>query len=192
MNKISSLAIRWGVPVAIALAGIAYARYAPRETVYQPGPTSTRYIHVPKTVERVKRELVPVTARIEIFDKAKVAEALKMPELKDVPGMVVAAGEVPPSLGKTSVAAILSPTEDNVLKGSLLTRAMPPPFFQIKKKFSAEVGYDFVGRDSMSAALVANPLRVGPVQLKAKGGVVMDRETGQVHGKAGIYGEWEF
>ena len=146
-----------GVGIVGVLAWLSFAK--PSLPIYVPGPTSVQTVYVPKYAAKIKRELVPVNARIEFFKHEDVVK-----KIQDAPDNVVALGEVPPHTGKTTVMARLT-QQDNVLRGELTYRQEPPPFFQIKRELGIRGGF---GTDGIQGEVYVRPLRIGPAEVEAR------------------------
>lgn len=177
--------IPWVLLVLVGLAGGFYLWLAPPKIIYQEKPGPVRYVPTPRVVERVQRELVPVHGKIEFFPKEDVAKKMKMPDLNKFPDNVTAVGEVPPHTGKTSVICTLGQGLDNTWRGRIIMRQEPTKFLELKKEFWVEANYNVIGHNRFEGAIVANPLRTGPIEWTAKAGVGA-RHDGKTEAIVGI------
>jgi hypothetical protein len=73
-----------------------------------------------------------------------------------------------------------------------LTRKEPVPFFEIKKEFYVQGRYLFTGKNSLEADLVANPLRVGPVEIEAGAGLEVRRDDSTLGARGWIGASYHF
>jgi hypothetical protein len=112
--------------------------------------------------------------------------------MQDNAASVIAVATIPPSPDGGVALAVLRPGVDNVGVGSIEYRPATPKFFQVKRAFSAEGWYFPAGDRVAEAALVVNPLRIGPVEIKGKVGVDMERETSTLRGFVGVGVEIKF
>lgn len=179
--------ILWVILVHAMLAGGAYYLWnRPKEMI----KGKIKYVPVPKYIKKIEKELVPLEGvRIEFFSKDQLADTLKMPELKNLSENVTAVGEVGPNEGKTTVISTLY--GDNVLRGRMIYRKEPPPFFALKKDFRLEAMYLPIGDDIGEANIVAYPLRTGPIYWTAKAGFSIN-EDGGIKGHVGIGIQYRF
>ncbi len=178
--------IPWVLLVLVTLAAGLYLYFVKPKVIYQKVPGPVKYVKVPKVVEKIKREFVPVTGSVEFFPKKELAEKMKMPEIEMMDDNVIAVGEVPKHNGKTTVLGTLNIGSDNVYRGGLLFRQEPRKFWEVSKDIEAEVWYLPIGPNRAEANIVATPLRTGPVEWKLKGGIVIEHGSGQVEAIAGI------
>ena len=176
-------------PVVLAIfVGLLYLRYAPqRPPAYQSVQGPLTVAQEPRIVTRtVTRTVkVPGPERIVYLNKPEAAEALKMPELATAPDNVLAIVTVAPHTGNTTAISMLSPTGE----GTILLRQEPTPFWSVKKEFGARAGMGTGGL--LLGELYARPLRVGPVDIEARGYARRDDRSGADFGAALLI-DWRF
>jgi hypothetical protein len=73
-----------------------------------------------------------------------------------------------------------------------LYRQEPQKFFQVKKEFRMTARYLFVGRNLAEFDVVANPLRLGPVELQAGVGLEVRRDDSSMGARGWIGAEYRF
>jgi hypothetical protein len=176
--------------LAVACA-IAYLRYAkPTPPAYDPTPQPVVTAKEPKVVTQhvTKIITVPGPERIVYLDRQEAAEAVKMPELAISPDNVLAITTIPPHTGPTTAISMLTPTGE----GRILYRQEPQKFFQVKKEFRMTARYLFVGRNLAEFDVVANPLRLGPVELQAGVGLEVRRDDSSMGARGWIGAEYRF
>lgn len=188
-----SFAKKYSTPFLIlalvaSLAFIAYLKYVPKDDSNRTEPGPVQYVPVIKTVEKIKTVSVPGPERVVFIPKSELVGSLKMPELEKTPDNVLSVGRVNPSDGPTTVVSTLSPTGE----GHILIRQEPPKFFQLKKEFRAEARYLFAGRNLVELDLVANPVRVGPVNILAGAGVEVRRDDSSFGARAFVGFQYKF
>ena len=148
--------------LAIA-AALLYLRYAPdslKPWTNAPGPVTIA--ESAEEAKWVEPEFVPGPPRLKVYPKAKLSEKLDMPELKLLPGDVVATADIPPSSGTTTAVATL----DNGV-GGIVYKQKPAPFFALQKEFGVRAGFGTGGL--VLGELYARPARVGPVTVEIRG-----------------------
>ncbi len=178
---IGTLVKKWWTGYLIgALAvvcAILYLRFArPTPPAYDPTPQPVQTAKEPRVVTRTVTKVVKVPGppRIVYLDKPETVNALKMPELLDVPDNVLAVASVPPSGERpVTVVSTLSPEGE----GRIEYRMEPQKFFQVKKEFGIRAG---IGTGNVGIAEVyGRPLRLGPVTVEVRGWVQRtDRDGG--------------
>lgn len=193
MNRIPS----WAVYLAIAAAVLVWLRFAPPDAVWSPRSIIGAVMPKPKVVEMWYPVVVPgPTKGIKAIPKEKIAEkygGLPTPNtLSDNSSIVTEVAEIPPSPAGGTALAVLCVGSDNVGVGSIEYQPRTPPFIQFKRSFGAEAWWFPAGPNVAEAALVVNPLRIGPVEVKAKVGVDMQREDSGVKGFVAVGGEIKF
>ncbi len=189
-------ALRRYIPVALVIvAGLLYLRFAPdslRPWTNAPQPA----IQPKDPAVRIKRVLVPGPERVRVIEKIryieKIPDALTPSTVQDNAAHVIASSTIPPSVAGGTASAILRTGPDGVGTGSIEYKPATPKFLQIKKSFGMEGWYYPVGDRQAEAAIVANPLRVGPIEIKARIGAAIMRENSQIRGFVAIGGEWQF
>ena len=182
--------ILWVILVHVMLAGGAYVYLTKPEVVQKPGPI--RYVDKPKYIKKVERVLVPSEGkRIEYFSKEKLAKEMNLPELANIDEGVVAVGEVKAHEGKTTVLGTLHAGPDDVLRGGLIYRQEPPPFFAYRKDYRIEALWFPVGTNVLESNLIITPFRTGPIYWTAKIGFGVD-EDGDAEGHVGVGIQYRF
>jgi hypothetical protein len=177
------------IPVALGLlAVVLYLRFAKILPTYTSTPGPLMVGAGTKKTEKVERVAVPGPPRIIYLEKASLSARLKLPELNLLPDNVLGVVSVSPHSGPTTAIATLTPEGE----GRILLRQEPTPFFSLKRDFRLQGRYLFVGSTVAELDLVANPLRVGPVELVAGVGVGMDREDSTLQGRAFVGAEIRF
>lgn len=191
MIRAPSASTLWAIVALGSLAAGLYLYLAKPRVVYRDVPGPVKVVAVPKVVEKVTKELVPIKGQIEFFNKERVAEKLDMPELNQEGGGVIAVGEVGPHSGKTTVVSLLGEGHDNVMRGKLIMRQEPSPFFAFQKSFRAEAWWNPVGHNVIEGAIVASPLRIGPIHVQGKVGLNVDGDS-HVDAVVGIGIQYQF
>jgi hypothetical protein len=172
--KIPAWGVRWGLIALCVVAVLFYLRFAPDSLKPWAGRGKTpspSEAPVPKPVEKIKRVVVPGPGRVQVIEKIKYIE--KMPDslpsatASNPAAQVIASAEIPPHTGKTIATAILETGQDNVGRGRIEYHQIPPPFFQIKKEFGLRAGMGTGGL--ILAEAYARPMRIGPVDIEARG-----------------------
>lgn len=182
--------ILWVILVHVMLAGGAYLYMKGPKEIVKPGPI--RYVEKPKYLKKVERVLVPSEGRrIEYFSKEKLAKEMDLPELKNLDGGVVAVGMVEAHEGKTTVLGTLDAGADDVLRGDLVYRQEPPPFFSFRHDFRVEALWFPVGTNIIESNFIATPLRTGPIYWTAKIGFGVDEDS-NIEGHIGVGVQYRF
>lgn len=182
--------ILWVILVHAMLAGAAYHYWKGPKVIVKEGPI--RYVEKPKYIKKIEKVLVPSEGRrIEYYSKENLAKEMKMPDLVNLDEEVVAVGEVKASEGKTTVLGTLSPGPDDVLRGRLVYRQEPPPFFAYTRDIRIEALWFPVGQNVVEGNLIFTPFRTGPIYWTAKAGVGVD-EDGNAEGHIGIGIQYRF
>ena len=184
-----------GAIVLIAVLLFAYARYAPDSL--KPWTNAPQPAIQPKDpAVKIERVEVPGPVRIRVIEKIKYIEkvpgALTPSTVQDNSAHVIASATIPPSVAGGTASAILRTGSDGVGVGSIEYKPATPRFLQFKKSFGAEGWYYPIGDRQAEASLIANPVRVGPVEIKAKVGAAIMRDNSQIRGFVAIGGEWKF
>ena len=192
----SPVPIRWIVLALAIIAGLLWLRFAPPTAPWSPRSIVGYVLPEPKVITKIERVDVPGPVRIRTIVKEKIVEKYKdLPTsatMQDNTASVIAVATIPPSPDGGVALAVLRPGVDNVGVGSIEYRPAAPKFLQFKRAFSAEGWYFPAGNRVAEAALVVNPLRIGPVEIKAKIGADMERETSTLRGFAGVGFEVKF
>lgn len=173
--------------VLIVLAFIVYQKYA--KTV------STSRERGPATVARQAKgtEKVPVVEKdappkIQTYDKVKLSGELKIPDLVFQPGEIIATAKIPPHSSSTTAWAGL----DNTGRGYLGYSQDPPPRFQLKREGALEGFWFPYGKYAFTGDLVATPVNIYGLDLKAKAGVGLERDTQEVEWHVGLGVSYKF
>lgn len=178
--------------VLLVVLAILYLRYAKPVKPYTPEPGLLTAGEIPRAVEKVIEKIrivkVPGPERIVYLDKPGLAAALKMPELKSLTDNVLSVATVKPHTGPTTAIATLSPTGE----GGILLRQEPQPFWDLKREFRMQGRYLLVGTNVAELDILANPLRIGPVEVVGGAGVELNRDTSALKGRAYVGFEYRF
>ena len=194
-ENLYSVAKQWKVfllTVLLVVLAILYLRYAKPVKTYSPEVGPVTVAEVPRVVERVLEKIrvvkVPGPERIVYLEKASLATALKMPELTTLTDNVLSVATAKPHTGPTTILATLSPSGEV----KILLRQEPPKFWEIKREFRLSGRYLLVGTNVAELDILANPLRIGPVEVLAGGGVELNRDTSNLKGRAFLGFEYRF
>lgn len=186
---------KWGLIALLAVCALAYLRFAP-ESLRPWGGTPQPAIQPKDPAVKIERVEVPGPVRVKVIEKKvyvdRFPEALTPSTVQDNAAHVIASSTIPPSVAGGTASAILRTGPDGVGTGSIEYKPATPKFLQIKKSFGMEGWYYPVGDRQAEAAIVANPLRVGPIEIKARIGAAIMRENSQIRGFVAIGGEWQF
>jgi len=183
-TKVKTLVQKVGAKyVLIALCVLlvlAYLRFAPQITppLQEKGPVVVAPETKVVTKYVTRRVVVPGPERIVYLNRQEAAVALKMPELNTGSDNILAVVTVPPHSGPTTAIARLSPSGE----GSILLRQEPTPFWKIKKEFGARAGMGTGGL--IIGEIYARPLRIGSIDLEARGYAKRDDRSGADFGAA--------
>ena len=183
----------------VVLGGCAilfWLRFAPPTAPWSPRSVAGYILPEPRVIERVVKETVPGPVRIKVVPKEKIRIVYRdLPTsgtLANDNALVTAVATIPPSPDGGTAVAVLTQNQAGEGVGSIEYKPATPPFFKIKRAFSAEGWYFPAGNRVAEAALVVNPLRIGPVEVKGKVGVDMERESSTLRGFAGVGIEVKF
>lgn len=192
--KIPAPVVKWGLIALLAACALAYLRFAPDSL--KPWSNAPTVAVQPKDpAAKVERVEVPGPVRIKVIEKIKYVDrfpdVLTPSTVQDNAAHIIASATIPPSVAGGTASAILR-YQDGVGVGAIEYRAATPRFLQVKKSFGAEGWYYPVGDRQAEASLVANPLRIGPIEVKVKVGAAVMRENAQIRGFVAIGGEWQF
>ena len=113
------------------------------------------------------------------------------PTIEDNNAWVTAVCDIPPSPSGGTAVSVLTHT-DNVATGHIEFKAKPVPFVQFKREFVGEAYYYPVGDRSLEAAVGVLPVRIGPIEVKAKAGIDVMREDSAIRGFVAVGGEIHF
>ena len=169
-TPVSAVPTRYILVALAIVAGLLYLRYAPdtpRTFQTAPGPVTTA-----EEIPWVEPEYITPPPKIRTLPKVALAEKLKMPELEKEPGVPLVAVTIPAHTGPTNAVAML----DNTGVTRVVTRQLPPPFWQVKKEFGARAGMGTGGL--ILGELYARPLRVGNVEIEVRGFALRDNVRG--------------
>lgn len=178
----------------IALAGciafILWLKYAPTPPpAYPSAPGPAAVAPVPKpivrTIERVRRVVVPGPPRIVYLDKPRLAAALRFPELAETSDNVLAVATIPPSSGNTTAAALLNQEGET----RLIYRREPPSFLAVKREMGVRAG--LVTGGGVLGEFYVRPARIGPVEVEVRGFVRQEVSRGADAG-ACVLLDWRF
>jgi len=181
--------------VLIALAAVAYLRYAPESMKpWSSKPTApAAEASQPKPVVKIERIIVPGPERIQVIEKIEYVEkmpgALAPSTATDNASQVIASAEIPPHAGRAIATAILERGADNVGRGRIEVKDMPPKFVELKKEFGVRAGYGTGGL--VLGEIYARPLRVGPVDVEVRGFGKRDDRSGADFGGV-VLGDYRF
>jgi hypothetical protein len=183
------------VGALVIAVGLIYLRFAPDSL--RPWTNSPQPATQPKDpAAKVERVEVPGPVRVKVIEKIKYVDrfpdVLTPSTVQDNSAQVIASATIPPSPAGGTASAILRTGPDGVGVGSIEYRAAKPRFLQVKKSFGAEGWYYPVGDRQAEASLVANPLRIGPIEVKVKVGAAVMRDNSQIRGFVAVGGEWQF
>jgi len=196
-KEIPAWAVKWGLIVLCVIVALAYFRYAkdswrPWTNAEQPAAQPSE----PKEIHTIERIVIQGPATVRVIETVKYLEkvpgALTPQTAADNNAHVIASAKIPPSPAGGTATGILQYGPDGVGTGRIEWKPATPRFLQIKKSFGAEGWYYPIGDRQAEASLVANPLRIGPIEIKAKVGAAVMRENSQIRGFVAIGGEWQF
>jgi len=193
-DKIPAGSVKWGLIALCVLCVLAYLRFAPDSL--KPWTNAPQPAIQPKDpVANIERIYIPGPERVRVIETIKYLEkvpgALTPATIADNNAHVVASAKIPPSFAGGVATGILR-IQDGVGTGSIEWKPATPRFLQVKKSFGAEGWYYPIGDRQAEASLVANPLRIGPIEVKAKVGAAIMRENAEIRGFVAIGGEWRF
>jgi len=184
--------LRYLIPALAVGLAVWWLRSAPSPPPFTSTPGPVTVAPVPTVVERIIEKIkvvkVPGPERIVFLEKAALATALKMPELNALSDNVLSVASVKPHTGPTTAIALLSPTGE----GRIILRQEPTPFWDLKREIRLQGRYLFAGQNLTELDLLANPIRVGPVNLLAGVGVELDRDSSSLRGRAFVGFEYRF
>jgi hypothetical protein len=195
-TRVKVVPIRWVLLVLGGLAVILWMRFALPTAPWSPQRIAGYVLPEPKVITKIEKVDVPGPERIRVIPKEKIVikyRDLPTPAtMQDNSAQVTAVADIPPSPDGGVAVAVLRPDSAGVGVGSIEYRPAQPKFFQVKRAFSAEGWYFPAGNRIAEAALIVNPLKIGPVEVKAKAGVDMERETSTLRGFVGVGVEVRF
>ena len=179
--------------VLLSVAVMLFLKYAPESMKpwhQTPGPVTVA--QPPKEIIRwrVKEVIVQGPERIVTLDKKELAVRLKWPELASLDNgtNVLSAVNVSPSASRTTAVTTLGPSG----QAQTLLRVEPMPFFQVKREFSVNAKWLFLGHNLVEAEVRINPLRVGPVEIVGAVGVEVRRDDQSFGPRAYVGAEYRF
>ena len=188
--------VKWGLIALCVLLVLAWLRFAPPAAPWSPQAIRGYVLPEPKVITKIEKVEVPGPERIRIIPKDRIVvkyRDLPTPATVANPAaQVTAVADIPPSPDGGVAVAVLTPGADNVGVGSIEYQPATPKFWQIKRAFSAEGWYFPAGNRIAETAIIVNPLRIGSVEVKAKIGVDMERDTSALRGFAGVGIEVKF
>jgi hypothetical protein len=154
-------------------------------------------VTVVRESEKIVRVPVPGPARVEVVEKIRFLklwpDAVSPITASDCNSRILASGTVPPWPGATRVTAVGSVApEDNTLRVRIESKQEAPKFFEIKRDFRVAARFLPIGRNQVEAEVVANPLRVGPVEIEAGIGVDVARDDATIGARGWIGGQLRF
>lgn len=184
-EKIPAPVAKCGLIALCVAAALCYLRFVPPESPWSARQIAGHILPEPKEIVRVERQIVQGPERIKIIPKETIVEKIKyLPTpvtVADPASQVVAAADIPPSPeGGTAIAIVR--TIDNTGVGSIEYAPKPPKFLQVKKEFGIRAGMGTGGL--VVGEVYAHPLRLGPVNLEARGFVNRDNSRGADFGAA--------
>lgn len=188
--------IRWGSLALGIIAVVLWIRFAPPTAPWSPHRIIGMAMPEPRVITKVEKVIVPGPERIKVIPKEKIVEYyndLPTPAtVADNAAVVIAVADTPPAPEGGTAISVLRTGPDNVATGHIEFQPKKAPFFAIKRAFSAEGWYFPAGNRVAEAALIVNPLRIGPVEVKAKVGADMERESSTLRGFVGVGVEIKF
>lgn len=193
--RVKVVPIRWVLLVLGGLALILWLRFAPPTAPWSPHQVIGMVMPESKIVTKIEKVTVQGPERIRVIEKIKYIE--KMPDVltsstvQDNASHVIASATIPPSPAGGTASAILR-VQDGVGTGSIEYQPATPRFFQVKRDFFGEAYYYVVGDRQASAAVGVNPLRVGPIEVKAKAGIDLMRSDSSIKGFVAVGFEYHF
>jgi hypothetical protein len=194
-EKIPVWGVKWLLIALSVLLVLAWLRYAPPTAPWSPHQVIGMVMPEPKVITKIEKVTIPGPARIRVIPKETIVEKIKyLPTaatIQDNGSVVTAVADIPPSPEGGTAIAVLK-TTDNVATGSIEYWQKPRKFFQVKRDFYGEGWYYPVGDRQAEAALGVNPLRIGPVEIKAKAGIDLMREKSEIRGFVAVGGEIKF
>jgi len=184
-EKIPAWVARWGLIALCVVAVLSYLRFAP--DYLKPWTNAPQPATQPKDpAAKIERVEVPGPPKVAVIPKKKYIE--KLPEVltpstvQDNAAHIIASATIPPSPAGGTASAILRYGPDGVGTGNIEWKPARPPFFQIKKEFGVRAGMGTGGL--IIGELYARPLRVGPVDIEARGYAKRDDAHGADFGGA--------
>lgn len=181
LRSIPAVYVKWGLIALSVVIALCYVSFAPDSL--KPWTSKKGPVTVAESAEEAKwvePEEVPGPPRLKVYPKTKLSGKLDMPELKLLPGNVVATATIPPSAGPTTAVATV--TDNGV--GQIIYRQERPKFFAIQKEFGIRAGIGTGGL--VLGELYARPLRVGPVTVEIRGWGRRDDRSGADFGAAAL------
>lgn len=191
-----SALIPWGLLVLGFIVLILWLRFAPPDASWSPRRILGAIMPEPKVITRVEKVIVPGPERIKIVPKKVIVD-----HWHDLPvsatvanenAVVTAVCEIPPSPEGGTAISVLETGADNVATGRIEYQQKPTKFLQVKRAFYAEAYWLPVGDRQAEAALGVNPMRLGPVEVKAKAGIDLMRDDSTIKGFVAVGGEIRF
>ena len=184
-EKIPAWVARWGLIALCVVAVLSYLRFAP--DYLKPWTNAPQPATQPKDpAAKIERIEVPGPVRIRAIKKSeyinKFPDVLTPSTVQDNAAHVIASATIPPSPAGGTASAILRYGPDGVGTGNIEWKPARPPFFQIKKEFGVRAGMGTGGL--IIGELYARPLRVGPVDIEARGYAKRDDAHGADFGGA--------
>lgn len=196
LTLVNRVPIRWVLLVAGGLVLILWLRYAPPTAPWSPQQVIGMVMPEPKVITKVEKQIVPGPVRIRVIPKEVIVEKwrdLPTPAtVSDPTAVVTAVATIPPSPDGGVALAVLRPGTDNVGVGSIEYRPAARRFLQVKREFVGEAYYYPVGDRQADAALGVLPLRIGPIEVKAKAGIALMREDSALKGFVAVGIEYHF
>ena len=189
---------RYTLVVLGGCAILLYLRYAPPTAPWSPRAVAGYILPEPRVIERVVKETVtiPGPVRIKVVPKEKIRIVYRdLPTsgtLANDNAVVTAVATIPPSPDGGTAIAVLTQNQAGEGVGSIEYRPAARRFLQFKREFVGEAYYYPVGDRSLEAAVGVLPLRIGPIEVKAKAGIDVMRENSTIRGFVAIGGEIHF
>lgn len=194
--RVRVVPIRWIVLVLAIIAGLLWLRFAPPTAPWSPRAIAGYVLPEPKVITKIERVDVPGPVRIRTIVKEKIVEKYKdLPTsatIQDNTASVIAVATIPPSPDGGVALAVLRPGVDNVGVGSIEYRPATRRFLQVKRDFYAEAYYYVAGDRLAEGSLGVNPLRLGPIEVKAKAGIDLMRQDSTLKGFVAVGFEYRF
>lgn len=187
---------RWLLIAACGLLVLVWLRFAPPEVAWSPRSIAGYVLPEPKVITKIVKEVVPGPERIRIVPKKVIVDRwhdLPTPAtVANENAVITAVAEIPPSPEGGTAVAVLTPNQAGEGVGTIEYQPKPRKFLQFKREFVGEAYYYPVGDRQLEAAIGVLPLRIGPVEVKAKAGIDLMRDNSQIRGFVAIGGEIHF
>jgi len=187
---------RFILGVLVGFVILCWLRYAPPTAPWSPQAIKGYILPEPKIITRIVKETVPGPERIRIVPKKVIVERwhdLPTPAtIANENAVVTAVATIPPSPEGGTAVAVLTPNQAGEGVGTIEYQPTPRKFVQFKREFVGEAYYYPVGDRSLEAAVGVLPVRIGPIEVKAKAGIDVMREDSAIRGFVAVGGEIHF